>query len=37
MCIRDSHNVVGISLPLLRELFIDIGVNWFDVVTVHQR
>ena len=33
----DHHNVVGISLPLLRELFIDIGVNWFDVVTVHQR
>ena len=33
----DHHNVVGISLPLLRELLIDIGVNWFDVVTVHQR
>ena len=33
----DHHNVVGISLPLLRELLIDIGVGWFDIVTVHQR
>lgn len=33
----DHHNVVGISLPLLRELLDDIGVGWFDIVTVHQR
>lgn len=33
----DHHNVVGISLPLLRELLVDIGVDWFDIVTVHQR
>jgi septum formation protein len=33
----DHHNVVGISLPLLRELLIDMGVGWFDIVTVHQR
>ncbi len=29
----DYHNVVGLSLPLLRELLGDIGVGWFDVVT----
>jgi len=33
----DHHNVVGISLPLLRELLDDIGVGWFDIVTAHQR
>ncbi|MBK8468840.1 MAG: septum formation inhibitor Maf [Actinomycetales bacterium] len=33
----DHHNVVGLSLPLLRELLDDIGVAWFDVVTSHQR
>jgi len=27
----DHHNVVGLSLPLLRELLGDIGVGWFDV------
>ncbi|MEO7060037.1 MAG: Maf family protein [Lapillicoccus sp.] len=28
----DHHNVVGLSLPLLRELLLEIGVSWFDVV-----
>ncbi|MEP6649815.1 MAG: Maf family protein [Lapillicoccus sp.] len=27
----DHHNVVGLSLPLLRELFAEVGVDWFDV------
>lgn len=27
----DVHNVVGVSLPLLRELFAELGVAWFDV------
>lgn len=27
----DFHNVVGLSLPLLRELLLEIGVGWFDV------
>ncbi|RKT77251.1 septum formation protein [Terracoccus luteus] len=27
----DHHNVVGISLPLLRELLGEVGVGWFDV------
>lgn len=29
----DFHNVVGLSLPLLRELLLEIGVGWFDVAT----
>lgn len=29
----DFHNVVGLSLPLLRELLVEVGVGWFDVVT----
>ena len=33
----DHHDVVGISLPLLRELLDDIGVSWWDVVTSHRR
>ncbi len=33
----DPHNVVGLSLPLLRELLADIGVGWFDIVTLHTR
>ena len=33
----DHHNVVGVSLPLLRELLDDIGVSWWDVVTSHRR
>lgn len=28
----DPHNVVGLSLPLLRELLADAGIGWFDVV-----
>jgi septum formation protein len=27
----DPHNVVGISVPLLRELFADLGVAWTDL------
>ena len=29
----DYHNVVGLSLPLLRELLVEVGVAWFDLVT----
>lgn len=28
----DHHNVVGLSLPLLRGLLAQVGVAWFDVV-----
>ncbi len=28
----DHHNVVGLSLPLLRELLGELGISWFDVV-----
>ncbi|MEO7130696.1 MAG: Maf family protein [Dermatophilaceae bacterium] len=27
----DHHNVVGLSLPLLRELLGDLGIDWFEV------
>jgi septum formation protein len=27
----DHHNVVGVSLPLLRELLAEIGVAWTDL------
>ncbi|MPZ96030.1 MAG: septum formation inhibitor Maf [Propionibacteriales bacterium] len=27
----DPHNVVGISLPLLREMFAELGVRWTDL------
>jgi len=27
----DHHNVVGLSLPLLRDLLHQVGVGWFDV------
>lgn len=27
----DPHNVVGLSLPLLREMFADLGVRWTDL------
>lgn len=30
----DFHNVVGLSLPLLRELLAEIAVDWFDLVHV---
>ena len=29
----DHHNVVGLSLPLLRDLLVDAGIGWFDIVT----
>ena len=29
----DHHNVVGLSLPLLRDLLADAGIGWFDIVT----
>ncbi|WP_347353365.1 Maf family protein [Intrasporangium sp.] len=28
----DHHNVVGLSLPLLRDLLNDAGIGWFDLV-----
>jgi septum formation protein len=28
----DHHNVVGLSLPLLRDLLADAGIGWFEVV-----
>lgn len=28
----DHHNVVGISLPLLRDLLARLGVGWFEIV-----
>jgi septum formation protein len=33
----DHHNVVGLSLPLLRELLAEVGVGWFDVAGHPQR
>jgi septum formation protein len=30
----DHHNVVGISLPLLRRLLADLGVRWIDLWAV---
>ena len=27
----DPHTVVGIGLPLLREMFVDLGVRWTDL------
>ena len=27
----DHHNVVGLSLPVLREMFADLGVRWTDL------
>lgn len=29
----DHHNVVGLSLPLLRELLAELGVGWFDLAS----
>jgi septum formation protein len=28
----DHHNVVGLSLPLLRDLLADAGIGWFDLL-----
>jgi septum formation protein len=33
----DHHNIVGLSLPLLRELLAEVGVGWFDVGGVPTR
>ena len=27
----DHHNVVGLSVPLVRDLLIEVGVGWFDL------
>ncbi len=32
----DHHNVVGLSLPLLRELLGELGVGWWDVVSAEH-
>ena len=29
----DPANVIGLSLPLLRKAFIELGYNWFDFVS----
>jgi septum formation protein len=29
----DAANVIGLSLPLLRRAFIELGYNWFDFVS----
>ena len=29
----DHHNVVGVSLPLLREMLADVNLSWFDLVS----
>jgi septum formation protein len=33
----DHHNVVGLSLPLLRELLAEVGVGWFDLAGAPAR
>ena len=33
----DHHNVVGLSLPLLRELLREVGIGWFDVAGMPPR
>ena len=33
----DHHNVVGLSLPLLRELLAEVGVGWFDIAGAPTR
>jgi septum formation protein len=33
----DHHNVVGLSLPLLRELLLEVGVGWFEVAGAPTR
>jgi len=27
----DHHNVVGVSLPLVRELLMELGLGWFEI------
>ena len=33
----DHHNVVGLSLPLLRELLAEVGIGWFVVAGMPPR
>lgn len=33
----DHHNVVGVSLPLLRELFAELGHGWIDLWSANGR
>ena len=33
----DHHNVVGLSLPLLRELLVAVEVGWFDLAQTPMR
>jgi septum formation protein len=33
----DHHNVVGLSLPLLRDLLREVGIGWFDVAGMPPR
>ena len=33
----DHHNVVGLSLPLLRELVGDLGIAWTDLWSLPDR
>jgi septum formation protein len=33
----DHHNVVGLSVPLLRELLAEVGIGWFDVAGAPPR
>lgn len=32
----DPHNVVGISLPLVRDLMVELGVAWYDLWEMHN-
>ena len=33
----DPHNVVGLSLPLLRQMLLDLGVGWQTLWTMQRR
>lgn len=33
----DPHNVVGLSLPLLRQMLLDLGIGWQTLWTVPRR
>jgi septum formation protein len=33
----DHHNVVGLSLPLLRQLLAEVDIGWFDVAGMPPR
>ena len=33
----DHHNVVGLSLPVLRELLAEIGVGWWDLASTYGK